>query len=240
MPRRGLSASRERFPAAPEPVRPRAERSDTRGSTAAAGPMAAFAATASPAPFRGGAFEHVQIQGYAAVMSDRAALLKGIRAWLVLFVVCLVLSGATAFPLVHELRWTEDLLRSLSVSDQLPALTDWIERVRRGVDTADTEYPFLLYGTDWLAFAHLVIAVAFYGPYRDPVRNIWVVEFGMIACAGIVPLALVCGPIRGIPFWWTVIDMSFGFFGVIPLYVVREKIKRLAALTPDTAPVPAA
>ncbi|MER6627745.1 hypothetical protein ABT301_05815 [Streptomyces sp. NPDC000987] len=172
-------------------------------------------------------------------MSDRAALLKGIRAWLVLFVVCLVLSGATAFPLVHELHWTEDLLRSLSVSDHLPALTDWIERVRRGVDTADTEYPFLLYGTDWLAFAHLVIAVAFYGPYRDPVRNIWVVEFGMIACAGIVPLALVCGPIRGIPFWWTVIDMSFGFIGVIPLYVVREKIKRLAALTPDTAPVPA-
>ncbi|MEU5096085.1 hypothetical protein [Streptomyces sp. NPDC020996] len=172
-------------------------------------------------------------------MSDRAALLKGIRAWLVLFVVCLVLSGATAFPLVHELRWTEDLLRSLSGSDQLPALTDWIERVRRGVDTADADYPFLLYGTDWLAFAHLVIAVAFYGPYRDPVRNIWVVEFGMIACAGIVPLALVCGPIRGIPFWWTVIDMSFGVFGVIPLYVVRQKIKRLAALAPDTAPVPA-
>ena len=40
-------------------------------------------------------------------MSDRAALLKGIRAWLVLFVVSLVLSGATAFPLVHELRWTD-------------------------------------------------------------------------------------------------------------------------------------
>ena len=80
---------------------------------------------------------------------------------------------------------------------------DWIVRVRQGLDTADADYPFLLYGTDWLAFAHLVIAVAFYGPYRDPVRNIWVVEFGMIACAGIVPLALICGPIRGIPFWWT-------------------------------------
>ena len=98
---------------------------------------------------------------------------------------------------------------------------EWIERVRDGLDAADAQYPFLLYGTDWLAFAHLVIAVAFYGPYRDPVRNIWVIEFGMIACAGIIPLALICGPIRGIPFWWTVIDMSFGVFGVIPLYVVR-------------------
>ncbi|MET7941706.1 hypothetical protein [Streptomyces sp. NPDC005302] len=171
-------------------------------------------------------------------MSDRAALLKGIRAWLVFFVVSLVLSGATAFPLVHELHWTEDLLRSLSVPEHLPALMDWIERVRRGLDTADADYPFLLYGTDWLAFAHLVIAVAFYGPYRDPVRNIWVVEFGMIACAGIVPLALICGPVRGIPFWWTLVDLSFGVLGVIPLHVVRKKIKRLETLTAGRGSVP--
>jgi hypothetical protein len=168
-------------------------------------------------------------------MSDRAALLKGIRVWLAFFVVCLVLSGATAFPLVHELRWTEELLRGLSVQDHLPGVMDWIERVRAGLDTADADYPFLLYGTDWLAFAHLVIAVFFYGVHRDPVRNIWIVEAGMIACAGIVPLALICGPIRDIPFWWTVIDMSFGVFGAIPLYAVRRKIKRLEALTPVSA-----
>jgi hypothetical protein len=161
-------------------------------------------------------------------MSDRAALLKGIRAWLVLFVVCLVLSGATAFPLVHELRWTEDLLRSLSVPDHVPALMDWIERVRNGLDTADADYPFLLYGTDWLAFAHLAIAVAFYGPYRDPVRNIWVVEFGMIACAGIVPLALICGPIRGIPVGWTCVDLSFAVFGLVPLLAAYRHIRALA------------
>ncbi|KQX63490.1 hypothetical protein [Streptomyces sp. Root1310] len=171
-------------------------------------------------------------------MSDRAALVKGIRAWLGFFVVCLVLSGATAFPLVHELRWTEELLGHLSAPEHLPGLMEWIERVRRGLDTADADYPFLLYGTDWLAFAHLVIAVAFYGPYRDPVRNIWVVEFSMIACAGIVPLALICGPLRGIPFWWSVIDMSFGVFGVIPLYVVRRKIKRLES-TAAGDPLPA-
>jgi hypothetical protein len=40
---------------------------------------------------------------------------------------------------------------------------------------------------------------------------------------------------------WTVVDLSFGIFGVIPLYVVRQRIKRLEALTPDrtTAPAPA-
>jgi hypothetical protein len=60
-----------------------------------------------------------------------------------------------------------------------------------------------MYGTDWLAFAHLVIAVAFWGPLRDPVRNIWVIEWGMIACVGIVPLALFAGPVRDIPLWWS-------------------------------------
>lgn len=170
-------------------------------------------------------------------MSERAALLRGIRRWLVLFVVCLVLSGVTAFPLVTELRLIEDLLGSSAspVPERMPAFMEWIVRVREGLDATEEKYPFVLYGTDWLAFAHLVIAVAFYGPYRDPVRNIWVVEFGMIACAGIIPLALICGPIRGIPFWWSVIDMSFGVFGVIPLYLVRRRIKRLEALTAPAA-----
>ncbi|MGW7365307.1 hypothetical protein ACWGI8_18150 [Streptomyces sp. NPDC054841] len=174
-------------------------------------------------------------------MSERTALLRRIRVWLAVFIVCLVLSGLTAFPLVTELHLVHDALTSWAspVADAFPALLEWIERVRAGADVAGERYPFLLYGTDWLAFAHLVIAVAFYGPYRDPVRNIWVIEFGMIACAGIIPLALICGPIRGIPFWWTVIDMSFGVFGVIPLLVVRRMIKRLEGLTaPSPAPAP--
>ncbi|MFE9403921.1 hypothetical protein ACFYNY_19330 [Streptomyces sp. NPDC006530] len=171
-------------------------------------------------------------------MSERSALLRRIRVWVVVFVVCLVLSGLTAFPLVHELRWTQSLLAHTPVEDWLPGLSAWIDRVRDGLDHADAEYPFLLYGTDWLAFAHLVIAVAFYGVLRDPVRNVWVVEFGMIACAGIIPLALICGPVRGIPFWWSVIDMSFGVFGVIPLSVVRRKIKTLEAMgAPARVPV---
>jgi hypothetical protein len=33
-----------------------------------------------------------------------------------------------------------------------------------------------------IAFAHLAIAIAFIGPYIDPVRNKWVITFGLIAC----------------------------------------------------------
>jgi hypothetical protein len=154
---------------------------------------------------------------------------------LLFFVVCLVLSGITAFPLVHELRWAEQALSAVPVAPE--GLVEWVARVRWGLDQADAAYPFLLYGTDWLAFAHLVIAVAFWGPYRDPVRNIWVIEFGMIACVGVIPLALICGPIRGIPVFWMLIDMSFGVFGILPLIVLRRRIKRLEALTAAAAPV---
>ncbi|MFF3605499.1 hypothetical protein [Streptomyces sp. NPDC002463] len=165
------------------------------------------------------------------------ALLTHIRVWLIVFVVCLVLSGATAFPLVTELRLLDSASTGWAapVADLFPGLAAWIHRVREGVATADAQAPYLLYGTDWLAFAHLVIAVAFYGPYRDPVRNIWVVEFGMIACVGIIPLALICGPIRDIPFWWSVIDMSFGVIGILPLLHVRRLIKRLEAVEPEPA-----
>ncbi|MFF8407863.1 hypothetical protein [Streptomyces omiyaensis] len=165
------------------------------------------------------------------------ALLARIRAWLIFFVVCLVLSGLTAFPLVTELRWLDSSLTGWAapVAQALPGLAEWIHEVAGGVATAGAEAPYLLYGTDWLAFAHLVIAVAFHGAYRDPVRNIWVVEFGMIACVGIIPLALICGPIRDIPFWWSVIDMSFGVLGILPLLHVRRMIKRLEAVTAAAA-----
>jgi hypothetical protein len=147
------------------------------------------------------------------------------------FIVCLVLSGLTALPLVTEVRWLEELLGSAGspVPEQMPGLTEWLGRTREGLAATDAKYPFVLYGTGWPAFAHLVIAVAFYGPFRDPVRNIWVIEFGVIACAGIIPLALICGQIQGIPFYWQLVDMSFGVFGAIPLLIVRRMIKRLEA-----------
>ncbi len=40
---------------------------------------------------------------------------------------------------------------------------------------------------------------------------------GMIACIAIVPLALICGGICGIPFYWRLVDCSFGVLGIVPL-----------------------
>jgi hypothetical protein len=94
----------------------------------------------------------------------------------------------------------------------------------------NNRFPFLAYGTDWLAFAHLVIAVAFLGPYRDPVRNKWVITFGLFACAGVIPLALIAGPIRGIPIEWRIIDCSFGVIGAIPLLLCMWHVAALENL----------
>jgi hypothetical protein len=162
----------------------------------------------------------------------RARLTRRIRFWLGLFIIGLVASGLTAFPLEVETRWLKRIVSSPAwpVSLQAPGLVDWVSRVHDAIADANARYPFLAYGTDWLAFAHLVIALAFLGPWRDPVRNIWVVEWAMLACVAVVPLALVCGAVRGIPMYWRLIDISFGVFGLLPLYVVRRDIRQLESL----------
>jgi hypothetical protein len=88
-------------------------------------------------------------------------------------------------------------------------------------------HAFLFYGTDWLAFGHFVIAVAFIGAFRDPVRNIWLFNFGKIACALVIPYALIFGAIRGIPFYWRLIDCSFGILGIVPVWLCRKWAQEL-------------
>jgi len=155
-------------------------------------------------------------------------LRKRIRFVLLFFVVALVVSGITAFPL----KWEVDILLMLLgpgtfMASLWPALSEWIGTVHQGITAVDAQYPFMFYGTDWLAFAHIVIAIAFVGAIRDPVRNIWVIEFGMIACVLVFPLALIGGGFRGIPMFWRLIDCSFGVVGIVPLWLARRYTQRL-------------
>lgn len=155
----------------------------------------------------------------------RHTLLFRIRLIITLFVIGLVLSGITAFPIQTQLDW------AVAHMAWAPAgLQAWLSTVHQAVSDTNASYPFLSYGTDWLAFAHVVIAVAFIGPLRDPVRNIWVLEFGIIACLMVFPLAFIAGPIRGIPFYWQLIDCSFGVFGAIPLYMAHRWTRQLEQL----------
>lgn len=153
--------------------------------------------------------------------------LRWIRFWLVFFIVALVVSGLTALPLEAELRFASKVLHATGAPQMLPELVAWIDRVRDGLGETYAEFPFIAYGTDWLALAHIVIAMAFIGPLRDPVRNIWIIQWGMIACVLVIPLALIAGPIREIPLGWQLLDVSFGVFGVIPLLIVYRLTREL-------------
>ena len=155
-------------------------------------------------------------------MNNKMQLQRSIRTWIAVFIIALVLSGVTAFALETELGWLHRVSGDLN-----SVLAAWIEKVYIAIHQTNANYPFLAYGYDWLAFAHLVIAVAFIGPLIDPVRNKWIIQFGMIACCMVFPLAFIAGGVRGIPFYWKLIDCSFGLIGLIPLYIVYRKIKKL-------------
>ncbi|MBD1393362.1 hypothetical protein [Mucilaginibacter glaciei] len=140
--------------------------------------------------------------------------------WIMIF--GLALSGLTAFPIESELRW---LVKYYSLYPTV--MTNWLQTIYAAIVATNQQYPYLSYGTDWLAFAHLMLAVLFIGPLKDPVKNIWVIEFGMIACVCIIPLAFIAGSIRQIPIFWRLIDCSFGVISIIPLAFCYHNIKRL-------------
>ena len=152
-------------------------------------------------------------------------LRRQIRNWIIFFMVAITLSGITAFPIEAEMKFLD------SNSGYFPvAAQEWFHRIYTGVKETNASHPFLAYGTDWLAFAHLVIALVFVGPLRNPVKNKWIIDWAIISCLLVFPLAFIAGPIRDIPFFHILIDCSFGAIGLIPLIIVRKKIKQLEQL----------
>jgi len=158
-------------------------------------------------------------------------LLSRYRLVLGLFIVGLLLSGITAFPLVHELRLMASWLGIAEHEDyaQFTGMRWWIGYVWHGLEVTQAQFPFIAYGTDWLAFGHIMIALFFIGPWREPVANAWVLKTGLVACAAIIPLALICGEIREIPLYWRLIDCSFGVFGAVPLLYCLKLARQMNA-----------
>ncbi len=145
--------------------------------------------------------------------------MKTIRLHLSLFILLLLLSGITAFPIQTEIAFLQDHKHIFP-----PLLSAWITQLYTNILSTPS---VMLYGTDWLAFAHIVIALFFIPVYLDPVKHKINLRIGMLACLLIFPLAFVCGPIRNIPFFHQLIDCSFGVFGFIYLYFVFSKINQI-------------
>ena len=145
-----------------------------------------------------------------------------IRFRIVLIIAGLVFSGLTAFPIEMELQIANQWISEWRWDN---LFSRWIQLAYQGIQKTNSEHPFIAYGSDWLGFAHLVIAIVFIGPLKDPIRNRWVVEFGIIACVLIFPFAFVAGHLREIPVFWRFVDCTFGIVGGAILFDCNHKIK---------------
>ena len=151
---------------------------------------------------------------------------KRVKICIWIVIIGLFISGVTAFPIETQLAFFIK-----HQPDSSSFLSVWLNKVYLAVKNTNAQYPFISYGTDWLAFAHVMLAILFIGPLKDPVRNIWVVQFGIIAAVLIFPLAFIAGSIRGIPFFWQCIDCSFGVITLAILLPCHKWIKEMEART---------
>jgi hypothetical protein len=142
--------------------------------------------------------------------------------WIWFFILSTLFFGITAFPLEAELKMLSEFLSAYPGK-----LSAWVEKVYLALKDTNEKYPFLAYGTDWLAFAHIIIAVLFIGPLKDPVRNSWIIDWGIISCILALPIAFIGGPIRQVPFFHQMIDVTISLVGLFPLLIVRSSIRRL-------------
>lgn len=146
-------------------------------------------------------------------------LLQHIRIATAIFMFLLILSGVTAFPLRQEMQWLHAHLEFFP-----GLLQSWIQHIEQAVQQTPE---VILYGTDWLAFAHIIIALFFVPFYLQPKAYRLNLIIGMVACLLVFPLAFICGPIRGIPFFHQLIDCCFGIGGAALLYYIFLLTKKL-------------
>ncbi|MBI5819488.1 MAG: hypothetical protein HZA88_10930 [Verrucomicrobia bacterium] len=147
------------------------------------------------------------------------------RWMLIIVAVGLFLAGVTIWPAVPELK----ACVRLAWGDASPTgeIHAFVLKAIAALEMVNAQYPFLLYAHDWLAFAHIMLAILFAGAARDPVRNKWIIQCGLIMCATVPVLAGICHSMRGLPAGWFWIDFAFAPGAALPLWIAYRDIKAL-------------
>lgn len=148
--------------------------------------------------------------------------------WMLGFVAFgLFVSGVTVWPALTELK----MAVAIAWGGVEPAgvLHTFVLRAIDGLAYVQSQYPFMLYAHDWLVFAHIVLAILFAGAIRDPVRNIWIVQCGLIMCVLVPVFAGVFVPLRGLPLRWFWFDFAFVPAAGLPLWIALRDIRRAEA-----------
>lgn len=162
-------------------------------------------------------------------MSNRESKIRRIRVLLVLVAVGLVLVGLTTYPLLWEVSLLSQWFGEASALSGFAEVSRFITHIYEGVSLVHHQYPVILYGLDWLGFAHIAIALAFVGPIKKPLEHYWVVEWGLWVCLLCVPAIFFYGYSRGIPLFWSVIDCMFPLVALVPLSIAYRDILLLKA-----------
>ena len=155
--------------------------------------------------------------------------LKRARLMLAIVAAGLLVSGITIWPASWELETLVEVV--WGPGEATGVIHGFILRAIEGIEHVGAEYPFLFYAGDWLAFALIVLAILFYGARRDPVRNVWIVQCGLIMCVLVPVLAAVCVPLRGLPLRWFWVDTAFAPAAGLPLWIALRDIRRVEQAT---------
>ena len=145
----------------------------------------------------------------------------------------LLVSAITIWPVEAELKTLVGIL--WGQSEPTGVFHKFILQVIDALESIEANYSFMLYGYDWLAYAHIVLAILFAGAIRDPVRNVWIVQCGLIMCALIPVLAGICIPIRGLPLRWFWLDFAFAHGAGLPLWIALRDIRRAEKLSAESS-----
>lgn len=153
---------------------------------------------------------------------------RRIRVLLIVFILGLVFGCHIVLFVTPELTWFNKIIGpGTRMGQSFPKISSWINHLYQGITDTYTKYPFVAYCMDWLAFAQLAFIIFFVGAIVDPVRNIWIIKSGMAICVLHVIIAFGCGTFRGVPFFWQLLDSTFGILGFIILYLAYKNVKYL-------------
>ncbi len=148
---------------------------------------------------------------------------KNITLYLQAFMIVLVISGLCYFSLPFLSKKILSFINAFGVRGELYSFAI---KMSQGASYNAAHYPFMGYATDWLGFAHLMFALLFVGPLLDPERNEWVIRYGLIVSAAVIPVVLIAGWIREIPIIWRIVNCFFGLFGFLLLYKVSKMVQQ--------------
>ena len=153
---------------------------------------------------------------------------RRVRFLVFVFIVLLILGGLSAFFIVETANIAQQLSGKGSfIGERLPSVAEWVSKIHDAIAETAEKHPFMFYGTDWVGFSHFMMVIACIGVLREPVRNIWVIQFALIGCILMIPMTLVIGAARDLPWFWQLFDCGIGAVGAILFFICYRYVRRL-------------